>query len=286
MLELGRCSSWESGCRGWICYIQFSPLIRAEYVTLVLLNLALIRGLQKCSWLSHAVAGTLDFPAFRQNWDFLPRLPLMPNLLPQFPSHGSLIQPSPPPNPPFLVWNPAEVNGSLDISSSKVRISPWVFIFFNHSQPVALSNFSRSQVQHFPLHYLCHSSMNSLQIKMLGAQSAQCCFRCCLSSNLMEILLFFFCQLRCVVCFSLFPPCFFGTSRCIFMPLIKMDKNTRPNSDLTMESTSSANSVLCWLPLLLFLPSNSCPSWAISIQANLNSSCVIWGDTKLEASSW
>lgn len=191
MLELGRCSSWEFGCRGWICYIQFSPLIRAESVTLVLLNLALIRGLQKCSWLSHAVAGTLDFPAFRQNWDFLPLFPLMPNLLPLFPSHGSFIQPFPPQNPPFLVWNPgpSEVNGSFDISSSKVRISPWVFIFLNQSQPVAPSNFPRSQVQHFPLHYLCHSSMNSLQIKMLGAQSAQCCFRCCLSSNFMEFFL-------------------------------------------------------------------------------------------------
>lgn len=89
VLEQGRCSSWEFGCRGWICYIQFSPLIRAEYVTLVLFNLALIRGLPKCSWLSHAVAGTLDFPAFRQNWDFLPCLSLMLNLLPLLPARGS-----------------------------------------------------------------------------------------------------------------------------------------------------------------------------------------------------
>lgn len=209
---MGRCSSWEFGRRGWICYIQFSPLIRAEYVTLVLFNLALIRGLQKCTWLSHAVAGTLDSASFRQNWDFLPCLPLMLDLLPLFPSRGSLTQPSPPPNPPFSVWNPgpAEVNGSLDISSSKVRISPWLFIFFKHSQPVALSNFSRSQVQHFPLRYLCHSSMNSLQIKTLGAQNAQCCFRCCLSSNLMEILFFLFCcQLRWAVCFSLSSPSFY-----------------------------------------------------------------------------
>lgn len=66
--ELGRCSSWEFGCRGWISHIQFSPLIRAEYVTLVLLNLALIAGLQKCIG-----AGTLDFHGFLdKNWGFLP----------------------------------------------------------------------------------------------------------------------------------------------------------------------------------------------------------------------
>lgn len=212
MLELGRCSSWEFGCRGWICYIQFSPPIRAEYLTLVLFNLPLIRVLQKFSWLSCAVAGTLDFPAFRQNWDFLPCLPLMLNLLPPFPSRGSLVQLPPAPNPPFSVWNPgpAEVSGSLDISSREVRISPWVFIFVKHSQPVALSNFSRSQVQHLPLHYLCHPSMNSLQIKMLGAQNAQCCFRCRLSNTLMEILWgFFSVSFAALFAFLFFSPLFY-----------------------------------------------------------------------------
>lgn len=175
--------------------------------------------------------------------------------------------PSPPLNPLFPVWNPAEADGSLDISSSKVRISPWVFIFFKHSQPAALSNFSRSQVQHFPLHYLCLSSMNSLQIKMLGAQNAHCWFRCCLSS--IETLFFFLSASLSYLLFCFFPLCFVGVLRCIFMPLIKMDKNTRPGSDLPMESTSSANSPLCWLPfcfsslplLILHGPFPSRPIW-------------------------
>lgn len=192
--------------------------------------------------------------------------------------------PSPPLNPLFPVWNPAEADGSLDISSSKVRISPWVFIFFKHSQPAALSNFSRSQVQHFPLHYLCLSSMNSLQIKMLGAQNAHCWFRCCLSS--METLFFF---LSASLSYLLF--CFFSPLFCWRITLHFHAINKDGQKYQAWQWPPNGIHQLCQLStllvaFLLFLPSTSYPSWTISIQANLNSSCVIWGDTKLEASSW
>lgn len=136
------------------------------------------------------------------------------------------------------MWNPGytEINGSLDIGFDKVRISPRVFVFFKHLQPVTPANLSLSQVQHLHLRHRCCSSMSSLQITELGAQKRTCYFRCRLSSNLIEIL--FFCYWLHYQFFFTFL-CFTTVSCCIFMSLIKTwQKKSRPYSDLPMESTA------------------------------------------------
>lgn len=79
MLSLPTVGSLAAG--GVALLLLVSSLIRAEYVTLVLFNLVLIKGLQNCSSLFlYQLAGTLVFAAFEQNWNFLPCFPLILNL--------------------------------------------------------------------------------------------------------------------------------------------------------------------------------------------------------------